>query len=65
MATKSDAFMGTAHQRPFTCNVSPVVLFSVLDHYLRRKANQHKVVGALLGVRRNDGTEVEIETPLA
>ncbi|ORZ25917.1 maintenance of mitochondrial structure and function-domain-containing protein [Absidia repens] len=53
--------MGTApHQRPFSCNVSPVVLFSVLDQYLRRNANQQKVVGALLGVRRNDGTEVEI-----
>ncbi|KAI8097269.1 maintenance of mitochondrial structure and function-domain-containing protein [Halteromyces radiatus] len=67
MATKSDALyvsigsMGTApHQRPFSCNVSPVVLFSVLDHYLRRNANQQKVVGALLGVRSDDGTEVEI-----
>ncbi|KAI8344365.1 maintenance of mitochondrial structure and function-domain-containing protein [Chlamydoabsidia padenii] len=53
--------MGTApHQRPFSCNVSPVVLFSVLDHFLRRNANQQKVVGALLGVRSDDGTEVEI-----
>ncbi|CAO3594510.1 unnamed protein product [Absidia cylindrospora] len=67
MVTKSDALyvsigsMGTApHQRPFSCNVSPVVLFSVLDQYLRRNTNQQKVVGALLGVRRNDGTEVEI-----
>lgn len=48
------------HQRPFTCTVSPVVLFSVLDHYLRREENQNKAVGALLGTRSPDGTEVEI-----
>ncbi|CAO3651425.1 unnamed protein product [Cunninghamella echinulata] len=54
MATQTNALfvsigsLGTApHQRPFTCNVSPVVLFSVFDHYLRR-------------VRSDDGTEVEI-----
>ncbi|ORX55146.1 Mov34-domain-containing protein [Hesseltinella vesiculosa] len=67
MATKSDALcvtignMGTApHQRPFTSHVSPVVLFSVLDHYLRREKDQELVVGAILGVRSDDGTEVEI-----
>ncbi|KAI8145874.1 maintenance of mitochondrial structure and function-domain-containing protein [Fennellomyces sp. T-0311] len=48
------------HQRPFTCTVSPVVLFAVLDHYLRRDEHQDKVVGALLGARSPDGTEVEI-----
>ncbi|CAO3652062.1 unnamed protein product [Cunninghamella blakesleeana] len=67
MATKSNSLfvsigsLGTApHQRPFTCNVSPVVLFSVFDHYLRRNPDQNKVVGAILGVRSDDGTEVEI-----
>ncbi|KAI9474871.1 maintenance of mitochondrial structure and function-domain-containing protein [Zychaea mexicana] len=49
------------HQRPFTCTVSPVVLFAVLDHYLRRDDKQNKVIGALLGVRSPDGTEVEIK----
>lgn len=48
------------YQRPFTCSLSPVVLFSVLDHFLRRDEGQEKVVGALLGARSPDGTEVEI-----
>ncbi|ORY91110.1 maintenance of mitochondrial structure and function-domain-containing protein [Syncephalastrum racemosum] len=48
------------YQRPFTCSLSPVVLFSVLDHFLRRSEGQEKVVGALLGARSPDGTEVEI-----
>lgn len=48
------------HQRAFTTTTSPVVLFSVLDHYLRRDDPQTKVIGAILGVRSSDGTEVEI-----
>ncbi|KAI8074952.1 maintenance of mitochondrial structure and function-domain-containing protein [Gongronella butleri] len=69
MATKSDALcvtignLGTApHQRPFSSHVSPVVLFAVLDHYLRREQKQESVVGAILGVRSDDGTEVEIRS---
>ncbi|KAI9023804.1 maintenance of mitochondrial structure and function-domain-containing protein [Phycomyces nitens] len=67
MASTSDALyvsvgnIGTApHQRPFTCTVSPVVLFAVLDQYLRRDEQQSKAIGALLGVRSDDGSEVEI-----
>lgn len=48
------------HQRSFTCEVNPVVLFSILDHYLRRNENQDRVIGTLLGVRSEDGSEVEI-----
>ncbi|KAI8904944.1 JAB1/Mov34/MPN/PAD-1 ubiquitin protease-domain-containing protein [Powellomyces hirtus] len=44
----------------FTCTLGPVVLFSVLDHYLRRPESQGRVIGALLGVRSEDGSEVEI-----
>ncbi|KAI9598393.1 hypothetical protein BDF19DRAFT_382412 [Syncephalis fuscata] len=40
--------------------VSPVVLFTVLDHYLRRDDNQRQVVGTLLGVRSDDGRVIEI-----
>ncbi|KAI9145681.1 eukaryotic translation initiation factor 3, subunit F [Paraphysoderma sedebokerense] len=40
--------------------VSPVVLFSILDHYIRRDGSQEKVVGALLGVRSDDGSMIEI-----
>ncbi|RUS25913.1 JAB1/Mov34/MPN/PAD-1 ubiquitin protease-domain-containing protein [Jimgerdemannia flammicorona] len=48
------------HQRSFTCSVNPVVLFSILDHYLRRNENQDRVIGTLLGVRSEDSSEVEI-----
>ncbi|KAI9096433.1 maintenance of mitochondrial structure and function-domain-containing protein [Phlyctochytrium arcticum] len=44
----------------FAVSVGPVVLFSVLDHYLRRLEQQPRVIGALLGVRSEDGSEVEI-----
>ncbi|KAI8827134.1 JAB1/Mov34/MPN/PAD-1 ubiquitin protease-domain-containing protein [Fimicolochytrium jonesii] len=43
-----------------SATVGPVVLFSVLDHYLRRTENQERVIGALLGVRSEDGSEIEI-----
>ncbi len=42
----------------FVVSVDPVVYLSVLDHYTRRSSDQ--VVGALLGVRSEDGMEVEI-----
>ncbi|CAG8621987.1 4020_t:CDS:2 [Acaulospora morrowiae] len=46
--------------RSFTVSVNPVVLFSILDHFLRRQENQHRVIGTLLGVRSEDGSEVEV-----
>jgi translation initiation factor 3 subunit F len=64
MANKLDTLTvnlsSAPYQRAFTTTTSPVVLFSVLDHYLRRDDPQTKVIGALLGVRSSDGTEVEI-----
>ncbi|KAG1470563.1 hypothetical protein G6F56_002611 [Rhizopus delemar] len=69
MTTKLDTltvnFSSAAHQRAFTTTTSPVVLFSVLDHYLRRNEPETKVIGALLGVRSTDGTEVEIRNAFA
>ncbi|KAI8855099.1 eukaryotic translation initiation factor 3 subunit F [Chytridium lagenaria] len=45
----------------FTTTVGPVVLFSVLDHYIRRPDEDNpRVIGALLGVRSEDGAEIEI-----
>lgn len=35
-------------------------IFSILDHSLRRNADQERVIGTLLGVRSEDGTEIEI-----
>ncbi|KAK9723011.1 hypothetical protein K7432_002261 [Basidiobolus ranarum] len=40
--------------------VNPIVFFSILDHYLRRNENQDRVIGTLLGVRSEDGSEVQI-----
>ncbi|KAJ1663880.1 hypothetical protein IW140_004557 [Coemansia sp. RSA 1813] len=42
------------------CYIHPVVLFSILDHYLRRNDNQVRVIGTLLGVRSDDGRVAEI-----
>jgi translation initiation factor 3 subunit F len=36
--------------------VSPVVVFSILDHYVRRNENQESVIGALMGSRAPDGS---------
>src|SRR6266542_3910868 len=46
--------------RSFTVTVNPVVLFSILDHFVRRNENQSRVIGTLLGVRSEDGSEVEV-----
>lgn len=35
-------------------------VFSILDHSLRRPADQERVIGTLLGTRSEDGTEIEI-----
>jgi translation initiation factor 3 subunit F len=41
--------------------IHPVALFSILDHYLRRKDDQDRVIGTLLGVR-SGGSVGEPET---
>jgi translation initiation factor 3 subunit F len=50
---------------PLTASIEPVVLFSILDHALRRNANQKRVIGTMLGVRSDDGTEIEIRNCFA
>ena len=52
-------------QSPLTASIEPVVLFSILDHALRRNANQKRVIGTMLGVRSDDGTEIEIRNCFA
>jgi translation initiation factor 3 subunit F len=52
-------------QAPLCASIEPVVLFSILDHALRRNANQKRVIGTMLGVRSDDGTEVEIRNCFA
>ncbi|KXS97975.1 hypothetical protein AC578_3122 [Pseudocercospora eumusae] len=45
---------------PVTVTVQPQAIFSILDHASRRPADQERVIGTLLGVRSEDGSEVEI-----
>lgn len=45
---------------PVQVTVQPQAIFSILDHASRRPADQERVIGTLLGVRSDDGTEVEI-----
>jgi len=45
---------------PLAVTVQPQAIFAILDHSLRRPADQERVIGTLLGVRSEDGTEVEI-----
>jgi translation initiation factor 3 subunit F len=52
-------------QSPLTASIEPVVLFSILDHALRRNANQKRVIGTMLGIRSDDGTEIEIRNCFA
>ncbi|KAF2801209.1 eukaryotic translation initiation factor 3 subunit F [Melanomma pulvis-pyrius CBS 109.77] len=45
---------------PLNVAIQPQAIFSILDHSLRRPADQERVIGTLLGTRSEDGTEIEI-----
>mmetsp|Transcript_73028 Transcript_73028/g.123065 ORF Transcript_73028/g.123065 Transcript_73028/m.123065 type:complete len:286 (-) Transcript_73028:302-1159(-) len=45
--------------------VNPVVVFNILDHYVRRNENQESVIGALMGSKTSDGSmEVRNSIPV-
>jgi len=44
---------------PQSCKVHPLVVFSILDQYLRRNENQKRVVGALLGLNYDGVIEIK------
>lgn len=46
-------------------SANPTIFFSILDHYLRRPDGQARAVGVLLGVRSEDGSELEIRNSFA
>jgi len=50
---------------PLSVVISAQALFSILDHSLRRNVDQERVIGTLLGVRNEDGAEVEIRNCFA
>ncbi|KAF2461352.1 eukaryotic translation initiation factor 3 subunit F [Lineolata rhizophorae] len=51
---------GQPSTAPLNVVIQPQAIFSILDHSLRRNPDQERVIGTLLGVRTEDGTEVEI-----
>ncbi|KAF8421396.1 JAB1/Mov34/MPN/PAD-1 ubiquitin protease-domain-containing protein, partial [Tirmania nivea] len=65
VAPVSSAFQGAITTAPLNVIVHPQALFSILDHSLRRNPDQERVIGTLLGVRSEDGTEVEIRNCFA
>lgn len=50
---------------PLNVIIQPQAIFSILDHSLRRNVDQERVIGTLLGIRSEDGTEVEIRNCFA
>jgi translation initiation factor 3 subunit F len=53
---------GTGHSLPSSVVIQAQALFQILDHALRRKEGQSRVIGTVLGVRSEDGLEVEIRS---
>jgi len=45
---------------PLSVVINAQAPLSILDHSLRRNADRERVIGTLLGVRNEDGAEVEI-----
>ncbi|KAF2635152.1 eukaryotic translation initiation factor 3 subunit EifCf [Massarina eburnea CBS 473.64] len=52
--------LGQLSTAPINVVIQPQALFAIIDHSLRRPADQERVIGTLLGTRSEDGTEVEI-----
>lgn len=49
-------FVQLATKQAASCQLHPVVLFEILDHFTRRNHDQKRVIGALLGSVASDGT---------
>lgn len=61
----TDIFLGGEDSGVRQVKVSPVVLFNVLDHYIRRTEGKKRVIGTLLGRFNTSGTvEVTDSFPL-
>ncbi|KAK6339118.1 hypothetical protein TWF696_009899 [Orbilia brochopaga] len=59
------AIAGSATASPLQVVICAQALFAILDHSLRRSPDQERVIGTLLGVRSEDGTEIEIRNCFA
>lgn len=61
----TDIFVGGEDSGVRQVTVAPAVLFSVLDHHIRRERGSRRVIGALLGrVNPDGGVEVRASFPL-
>ena len=56
--------MSVSRTEVSSVTVHPVALFSILDHYLRRKDELARVIGTLLGTVSDSG-EVEVRSSFA
>ncbi|SPQ22124.1 2ddc56d3-52d4-4103-89ca-bede5705d1e0 [Thermothielavioides terrestris] len=57
-----------AGSAPLTVNIQPQAVFSVIDHATRRDirdTQSTRVIGALVGTRSEDGSEVEVRSTFA
>jgi translation initiation factor 3 subunit F len=52
---------GFSHLR---CRIHPVVLFRILDHYIRRNDGQERVIGSLLGANNEGVIEIRNTFPV-
>lgn len=43
-------FLDSSPYASISCKIHPVVVWSILDHFMRRSAGQERVIGALLGI---------------
>jgi len=50
---------------PLTVVLQPTAVLSILDHATRQDPQSYRVIGALLGVRSEDGMEVEVRNVFA
>mmetsp|Transcript_3013 Transcript_3013/g.4408 ORF Transcript_3013/g.4408 Transcript_3013/m.4408 type:complete len:336 (-) Transcript_3013:56-1063(-) len=45
-------------EESYSCEIHPVVIFTILDHFVRRDEKQNRVVGTLLGIFKDNVIEV-------
>jgi hypothetical protein len=54
----SNLFLQPGSSPSLTCKIHPVVIFTILDHYVRRQESQERVIGTLLGVETDGVIEI-------
>jgi hypothetical protein len=60
MPSPTSLYLASPQAGSFAVTLHPVVVLSVLDHYLRRAEGQESVAGTLLGWMSDDESEVHV-----